>query len=253
MATHHPAGTDPGHLPPGQHPGRSQGHGSLADRLDTAIVKLDAVRDRPAVSLGLALGLIAVLVAGWWLGRPGSASAVEDAIPLATASTALTSAPAPAVAADAAAAADPAEPEVLIVHVAGAVAEPGIVELEPGSRVVDAIAAAGGPAGDADVHQLNLAAPVSDGLQIRVPVEGEVVQPPVGVTVAAADGSGGLININQAPALELEALPGIGPALAAAIVEYRTEHGPFTTVAGLESVPGIGPAKLAALVEQVTL
>jgi competence protein ComEA len=242
VASHHPAGGDP----PGQ-PGHKRDAAGIADRLDAAVVSLDALRDRPAVSVAAALAVVAVLAGGWWLGRPGTAAPVENAIPLAATSAVPAPGPAPS-------APSPAStgPEILIVHVAGAVARPGIVELEPGSRVVDAITAAGGPAGDADVHQLNLAAEVSDGLQIRVPREGEVVEQPAAASGGTAAG-GGLVNLNQASAQELDELPGIGPALAAAIVDWRTEHGPFAAVGDLESVPGIGPAKLAALLEHVTL
>lgn len=144
---------------------------------------------------------------------------------------------------------------VLVVHVAGAVLDPGLVELVPGSRVAEAIELAGGATDEADLDALNLAAPVADGQQVYVPREGEAVPP-------ATDGSGGaepgapgeaLVNINTADAAGLETLPGIGPALAERIVSWRNENGPFPSVDALTNVSGIGPATLARLRDLVTV
>jgi len=134
------------------------------------------------------------------------------------------------------------------VHVAGAVIEPGVYELAGIARVRDAIVAAGGPRVDADWNALNLAALLADGVRIYVPMLGEEVAPslllpPVVVSAAPA----GPINVNIAGAAELEALPGVGPATAAAIIEERERNGPFLDVDDLDRVPGIGPAKLEAL------
>ena len=168
---------------------------------------------------------------------------------------------------------DPADPAGaaagrIVVHVVGAVASPGVVVLADGARVADAIAAAGGAASDADTEQLNLARVLGDGEQVRVPHAGEQLvapdpgpSPPGGASggsaaAGASGGStpgGGVVNINTAGAAELEALPGIGPALAARIVEYRDGHGPFASVDDLTDVPGIGPAKLEALRSQATV
>ena len=168
---------------------------------------------------------------------------------------------------------DPADPAGaaagrIVVHVVGAVASPGVVVLADGARVADAIAAAGGAASDADTEQLNLARVLDDGEQVRVPHAGEQLvapdpgpSPPGGASggsaaAGASGGStpgGGVVNINTAGASELEALPGIGPALAARIVEYRDGHGPFASVDDLTDVPGIGPAKLEALRSQATV
>lgn len=142
------------------------------------------------------------------------------------------------------------------VHVAGAVNSPGVVTLPAGSRVVDAITAAGGAAADADTDQLNLARQVTDGEQVRVPRIGQDASawqtPPGPPASPAAGASGGptgqeSVNINTASAAELEALPGIGPALAQRIVDHRQQHGPFASVDDLLDVPGIGRAKLEAL------
>lgn len=144
---------------------------------------------------------------------------------------------------------------VLVVHVAGAVLEPGLVELPAGTRVAEAIESAGGAAADADLDALNLASPVVDGQQVYVPREGESVPPPAtGATGGgSAPSSTGLVNVNTADATELETLPGIGPALAERIIAWRTENGPFASVDALTDVPGIGPATLARLQEKVTV
>ena len=154
----------------------------------------------------------------------------------------------------------------VVIHVTGAVTRPGVVILGTGSRVTDAINAAGGAAPDADAEQLNLARVLTDGEQIRVPRVGEVLPDPAPQPAGAAGsgtsaasgrpdggGSSGSVNINTASTSELEKLPGIGPALAQRIVEYRDSHGPFASVDALTDVPGIGQAKLEALREQATV
>ncbi|WP_259390691.1 helix-hairpin-helix domain-containing protein [Actinomyces sp. 2119] len=158
----------------------------------------------------------------------------------------------------------------VVVHVTGAVASPGVVVLDQGARVADAIEAAGGVTQEADADQLNLARVLSDGEQVRVPREGEVLtgqeaeagqageqQPGQSASGASQDGPGqeatGLVNINTASALELEELPGIGPALAQRIVEHREANGPFGSVDELTEVSGIGQAKLEALREMAVV
>lgn len=140
------------------------------------------------------------------------------------------------------------QPDILI-HVTGAVHKPGVYALGVDARVLDAIAAAGGATTDGLLHELNLAAPLADGMQVRVPVEGEVV---VGL-VSPLTGVGGPVNVNSASASDLESLNGIGPSLAGAIVNYRDEHGQFIVAEDLLSVPGIGPAKLELLRDQISL
>jgi competence protein ComEA len=140
-------------------------------------------------------------------------------------------------------------PTALVVHVAGAVIAPGVHELPTGSRVVDAIEAAGGTAADADSARINLAAPLVDGGRVYVPAVGEE-PPPIAVGGLAGDpgtGPTGPVNLNSADAAALDALPGVGPATAAAILEHRGKVGAFTSVEQLLDVPGIGEAKLDAL------
>lgn len=142
-----------------------------------------------------------------------------------------------------------AEPDAeIVVHVSGAVADPGVVRLPGRARVDDALRAAGGATDEADLSAVNLARPLADGEQIHVPVPGEVPRPqPTGPTDAeepsdAADGPP--IDLNTADAAELEELPGVGPAIAQRILEHRDKNGPFTSVDGLLEVSGIGPATL---------
>jgi competence protein ComEA len=138
----------------------------------------------------------------------------------------------------------------VVVSVVGLVARPGLVTLASGSRVAEAVEAAGGLLPGTDPATVNLAAVVTDGEQITV---GAPVA--AGGTGAAPGGtaSGGKVSLNTAGAADLDALPGIGPVLAQRIVEYRTRQGPFRTVDQLDDVPGIGPAIAAELAELVTL
>jgi competence protein ComEA len=146
-------------------------------------------------------------------------------------------------------------PASLIVHVAGWVRRPGVYELPQGSRVIDAVEMAGGPRDGAELGALNLAAPLSDGQQVLVAKQ---VAPAGGGAVPAAPGTatpGGasLVNVNTAAAEELETLPGIGEVLAATIIAYREEHGPFTSVDQLLDVSGIGEVTLEEIRDLVTV
>lgn len=203
----------------------------------------DATGTTPARIVVGGVAVIVVTLAALWLTRPPSPP-VEMALPFASTTVAL-----------AAPAAVPAT-TTLVVHVAGAVVDPGVHELPAGSRVDDAIAAAGGLTLDADGGRINLAAPVTDGERIYVPKVGEEA-PPVVVGSSPRGGSpgstGGVVNLNQADAAALDALPGIGPATATAIVEHRDRIGRFTSVDQLLDVRGIGEAKLEQLRPLVTV
>lgn len=262
MVANEPPGLDDGPSPapsPLRASSPPAGDPTLAERFDQVLIRVEELRDRPVLAAVAAVLALAAAGGVWWLGRPGTATPVEAGIPMAT-PVATTAGVGASIGSSPDSGPSTTEPEFLLVHVAGAVRRPGIVTLAPGDRIGDAVTAAGGPTADADLHRLNLAAPVADGLQVRVPVEGEMVSP---VGVPAASGGGGpgadvdgldrLINLNTASSAELEALPGIGPSLAAAIVEWRATSGPFSTVEDLLAVPGIGPAKLDGLVDQVTL
>lgn len=138
----------------------------------------------------------------------------------------------------------------IIVDVTGWVREPGVYEFAPGDRVIDAVERAGGAKPNAELSGLNLAAPLTDGTQVVVPKAGLAA----GATGAVGSAvSGGLININTASAADFESLSGIGEVLAAAIVDYRTENGPFASVDDLEDVSGIGPATLEEIRDAITV
>lgn len=154
-----------------------------------------------------------------------------------------------AAASDAAATTAETTPAPVVVHVDGAVASPGVVTLVAGSRVADAVAAAGGVTEGANTTGVNLAAPVTDGQQVVVPEVGEPVPVAADTTgAAAAPQSGGLVNINTAGPDALDALPGVGESTARAIVEEREANGPFSSVEDLVRVSGIGEKKLAKII-----
>lgn len=135
----------------------------------------------------------------------------------------------------------------LYVHVAGAVATPGLYALAPGSRVVDAVAAAGGFAADAERSSVNLARPVDDGEQLIVPTLGASA---AGAVVPTGDGR---IDLNTADVAALDTLPRIGEAMAQRIVDWREANGRFTSVEDLLAVAGIGEKMLEALRDLVTV
>jgi len=129
----------------------------------------------------------------------------------------------------------------LVVDVAGAVRAPGLHRFAPGARVADAVAAAGGATGRADLTLLNLAAPLADGEQVVVPARGAAAAAGGGASTTAP------LDLNTATAEQLDALPGIGPATAQKIIDYRQAHGPFRSIDELDAVPGIGPARIDQL------
>ena len=191
------------------------------------------------VRLAVALaGLAAVVglggvVAVWVLRTPPS---TESLIPLAAGATAAPSS-APQL----------APVDGIVVQAAGAVVAPGVYRLPNDARVIDLIDAAGGLAPGADPNRLALAAKVADGERVYVPIVGEPLPAAVGSGGAKGMGDAGPVDLNTANESDLDALPGIGPATAAAIVAHRDRHGPFTSVDQLLEVRGIGPAKLEQL------
>lgn len=261
----------------------------LVDLVDQALVRLDGLRDRPRLSSALTALLVFLLTVGWGLTRWRAVEPIDDRIPRVGEMVAADAAPpaksggepvegAPHSAGAGGPVVSPAgtassttstEPESrLVVHVSGAVKVQGLVELASGARLADAISAAGGPTATADIHRLNLAVRLLDGMHIHVPEVGEEgddsTRPLIETAPTSAagpnpvDGSRpgsqvGPININRAGLVELERLPGVGPAIAGAVVAWREDNGPFTSIDELLDVPGIGPAKLAAIEDQVTL
>jgi competence protein ComEA len=181
-----------------------------------------------------AAALVAVLAAGWWLLHAPEAP-VESTLPRAKApvATATTAGPTTAPV--------PNADGPVVVQVAGAVRSPGVYRLSNGARVTDAIDAAGGVQTGADPGAIHLAARLVDGQRIVVPMTGE--PPPAESTPEST----GPVDLNTASVSDLDELPGVGPATAAAIVAYRNDHGRFASVDELAKVRGIGPAKLSAL------
>lgn len=200
--------------------------------------------------------IVLVAVGGWWLLRTPTPP-VERSLPFAVGSS--TTAAATTVAPPATSQVAAGSPATIVVQAAGSVVSPGVYTLPAGSRVNELISAAGGPAPGADTEALQLAAVLADGQRVYVPVAGEI--PPgaalAGPAAPAGGGGGGAspgpLDLNRASAQELDALPGIGPATAAAIVAYREANGPFASVDDLLEVRGIGPAKLGALSGLVTV
>ncbi|QYH35934.1 ComEA family DNA-binding protein [Salinibacterium sp. M195] len=133
----------------------------------------------------------------------------------------------------------------VFVHVTGAVVRPGLFELADGSRVIDAIAAAGGFTATANRDELNLARLLTDGEQFAVPVEGE--------QSADAAASDSRVNLNTADAAALDTLPRVGPAMAARILAWRDANGRFASIDDLRSVSGIGDKTFEGLRELITV
>lgn len=219
--------------------------GRHASRRPGRLVALLPETVRGHVGLGPgAVAVVAVLVAlglavtAWWVVR-------SDSAPVAP----VRPAPAPALASPASPTGSETAEATVTVDVAGKVRRPGIAVLDAGSRVVDALRAAGGARHGADLAGLNLARVLVDGEQIVVGV------PPPAASLPTSPGAptGTLVNINTATAVELESLPEVGPVTAQAIVAWREEHGGFTSISELLEVDGIGEATLDAMAPFVTV
>lgn len=195
--------------------------------------------------VGSSVVVLAVVAGAYWLVRPPMAT-TESKLPLAV-SAAQQSTSLPSTSSTSPAAA------LIVVHVAGGVVAPGVYSLSDGARVIDAVQAAGGFAPDANPDAVNLAALVADAQRVYVPRQGEAVVIDSGSATAGGGLASGPINLNSATAAQLDELPGVGPATAAAILAHRQQHGPFATVEQLGDVRGIGPAKLDAIRGLVTV
>lgn len=187
--------------------------------------------------------VIAIAAAAYLMVGANGAPRPEAIIPMAT--------PLPAPAAPA------AEPIPILVHAAGAVRTPGVYLFRGEARVLDLVEAAGGLTYDADYDRVNLAAMLTDEQWVYFPRMGEAALPaPAGVSGSAAGGPAprpGPLNVNTATAEELQLLPGVGPSIAAAIIEHRQRIGGFASVDGLLAVSGIGPSKLELIRDLVAV
>jgi competence protein ComEA len=181
----------------------------------------------------LAVGAVVVCIAAFlaWQARPHPVS-----VPAAPPPTAV----APAVS---------ASPAMLVIAVSGRVTRPGLVRLPSGSRVADAIDAAGGALPGTDLSSINLARKVVDGELIAV----GITPPPAAAPGGGPAAAGGPVNLNTATLADLETLPGVGEVLGQRILDYRTQHGQFRSVTDLRQVSGIGDAKFASLKDKVTV
>ena len=200
---------------------------------------------RPTAIAAASLMLAVLVVVGHRVARTGAASAPAVAAPLEPMQGSRPQA-------------------VVVVHVVGAVRRPGLYRLRQGMRVADAVARAGGATRRANLAGLNLAAPLVDGTQVLVPARIETATGPApgegegagGGAPAAAGGSTSApalkVSLSSATVEQLDALPGVGPITAQKIVDYRTAHGPFSSVDDLDQVPGIGPTRIEQLRELVT-
>jgi competence protein ComEA len=212
---------------------------SWVARLDAFAALLGVERRRLLAVAGGALAVVVLAVVVMRSLGGGTHSPPELSLPRATPGTGTADA-------------GPTASGPLVVAAAGAVAHPGVYRVTSGARVIDVIQAAGGAAPDADLDRINLAAKVADGDRVYVSRRGEPGD--AGVAAAGPGVSGGntaaapaIVDLNTATAAQLEALPGVGPATAQAIIDYRTQHHRFRSVDELLEVRGIGEAKLAQI------
>ena len=203
--------------------------------------------------LASAFGVVVMVVGVWWVVRVPPPPP-EASIPFATTSVASNTGEASTL---------PSSVNIM-VYVSGEVVKPGVYVLLATARVIDALQAAGGATNHADLVVVNLAAPLVDAAQVFIPRMGstprvKLPRPHAGINLPIAGGSGGtgagggatsttgIVDINSATLSDLDALPGVGPSTAQAIIDYRTANGPYASVDDLLNVRGIGPSKLAAM------
>lgn len=208
--------------------------------------------------LASAFGVVVMVVGVWWVVRVPPPPP-EASIPFATTSVASNT-----IASNTDASSALPTGANITVYVSGEVVKPGVYVLLATSRVIDALQAAGGATNQADLVVVNLAAPLVDAAQVFIPRIGStprvtLPRPHAGINLPIAGGSGGagvgggatsaagIVDINSATLSDLDALPGVGPSTAQAIIDYRTANGPYASVDDLLNVRGIGPSKLAAM------
>jgi competence protein ComEA len=242
----------------------------INDRLPVTLRGRWRLDRRTGTALAAAVALAAVVLGGWTLFRAQSKQVAQPQLLTAghpvhrqasdSAAQEAEAQPARPEGAPPAAAPYPATSAIgIVVDVEGKVAKPGVFHLPTGSRVMDAIRAAGGALPGTDLVPLNQARVLNDGEQVLVGAPGGLDAGPVAPgPISRAGGRGkvplsGPIHLNTATADQLEQLPGVGPAMAQRILDWRSEHGRFTSIGELQQVHGLGPTKFAALRQWVTL
>jgi competence protein ComEA len=217
--------------------------GAWGGPLERIVDRVRELRGDPRV--GIAALLVVAIAVGFVWYRLGAGDSGESS---------PTSGPPSTAAPSSASAGDARKGGRVTIHVAGAVAKPGVYELDADARVIDAVESAGGGAPDADLNRLNLAAKVADGQRVLVQRVGEAPAPltPGSPAGGSADPTA-LVNLNSATPAELETLPGIGPTLAEAIIAERERRGGFRSVNELRDVRGIGEKRFADLKDKVTI
>ena len=211
------------------------------------------------------VGVLVVISGGWWI-MSSPPPPIEAGIAFAPSLVSNVATPPISVGVPPAIVVSASSPATITVHVAGEVQRPGVVEIAGSSRVVDAVAAAGGVTWRGDLDAVNLATQLVDAAQVYIPRRGETpkraavrprpgLNPPTlpaeisggGAAKSGATGYATVIDLNSATEQQLDTLPGVGPSTARAILAYRLQHGPFSRMEDLLNVRGIGPTKLEAL------
>lgn len=215
-------------------PGWAALRAALADRLPPTVRGAVVAPSRGAAVGLAAVALIVAATSGWLLLRhsPHPTAVSLPTVPRALPSNMASASPA----------------KVVVVDVAGKVRRPGVVELPQGSRVADALRAAGGVRPGVDIGLLNLARPLTDGEQVVVGLAGAGAEPPApGASAGKGSTAGSPVDLNTATVADLDGLPGVGPVLAQRIIDWRTANGPFTSVDQLHEVSGIGDRRFQDL------
>lgn len=211
---------------------------AVTDRLPLALRGAPVVPSRRAVAGLVVLALAVVATTGWFVLHNGPRSEAVGVRPVVRTVPGMAS---------------PSPTKVVLVDVVGKVRRPGVVTLPQGSRVADAVRAAGGLRPGADVGLLNLARPLTDGEQVLVglPGPGAPAAGAAGGAGSPGGSAGGIVDLNAGTVTDFDGLPGVGPVLAQRIVDWRSAHGPFTGIEQLREVSGIGDRRFEDLKARV--